>query len=192
MTNEESEKRNIHLSKRRENYQANKLKRRESAKSYYYKDLEENRRKAKERARLEKPERNEYNKAYYRLNKEKINKRRKYYFTNRRKDDLNYKIAHCLRCRIGKAIHSNQKKGSAVKDLGCSIPELKTYLENKFTEGMSWDNWTLEGWHIDHIRPLASFDLTNRDEFLKACHYTNLQPLWAKDNLSKNNKWINN
>jgi hypothetical protein len=48
---------------------------------------------------------------------------------------------------------------------------------------MTWDNWTTDGWHIDHIKPLASsFDLTDRKQFLEACHYTNLQPLWAKDN----------
>jgi len=55
---------------------------------------------------------------------------------------------------------------------------------------MTWDNWTLDGWHIDHIKPLASFDLTDRKQLLEACHYTNLQPLWAKDNLTKNDKII--
>jgi hypothetical protein len=50
---------------------------------------------------------------------------------------------------------------------------------------MSWDNWGTHGWHIDHIIPLSSFDLTDREQFLKACHYTNLQPLWAADNIRK-------
>jgi hypothetical protein len=53
---------------------------------------------------------------------------------------------------------------------------------------MSWDNWTTDGWHIDHIKPLASFDLTDRQQLLLACHYTNLQPLWAIDNLSKGDR----
>lgn len=83
------------------------------------------------------------------------------------------------------AIRSNAKSGSAVRDLGCSIANLKLYLESKFTEGMSWDNYGRSGWHIDHIVPLSHYDLTDREQLLKACHFTNLQPLWAKDNYRK-------
>ena len=90
-----------------------------------------------------------------------------------------------LRARLYIAINGNYKAGSAVRDLGCSIDELKLYLENKFRPDMTWNNWAHDGWHIDHIKPLASFDLTNRDQFLEACHYTNLQPLWAEENFSK-------
>jgi hypothetical protein len=50
---------------------------------------------------------------------------------------------------------------------------------------MSWSNWSLKGWHIDHIKALSKFDLTNREQLLEACHYTNLQPLWAAENMSK-------
>ena len=98
------------------------------------------------------------------------------------------RLAARLRKRLRKAIKNNYKSGSAVGDLGCSIVDLKTYLEKQFELGMSWDNWAVDGWHIDHIKPLASFDLTDRAQFLEACHYTNLQPLWAKDNLSKGAK----
>ena len=67
---------------------------------------------------------------------------------------------------------------------------LENNLESKFQSGMTWDNWALDGWHIDHIKPLASFDLTDRNQLLEACNYTNLQPLWAKDNLSKGAKTV--
>jgi hypothetical protein len=86
------------------------------------------------------------------------------------------------------AIKFGYKSGSAVKDLGCSIEECKKYIESQFKESMTWENWGVYGWHLDHKIPLDSFDLTDREQFLKACHYTNLQPLWAKENLSKGNK----
>jgi hypothetical protein len=76
---------------------------------------------------------------------------------------------------------------SKLKYVGITAHELKQHLEGQFKDGMTWDNWSPSGWHIDHIRPLASFDLTKEDEREKAFHYSNLQPLWAKDNLSKGN-----
>lgn len=147
--------------------------------------------------------RNGYHKNYYKNNKEMINtKRRVYvdknrnkirnrhknYCNHRRKTDIQFKLQATLRSRLHSAVKDNRKKGSAVKDLGCTIEQLKQYLESKFQLGMSWDNWTIDGWHIDHIKPLASFDLTDRNQLLEACHYTNLQPLWAKDNLIKSDK----
>lgn len=99
--------------------------------------------------------------------------------------DETLKLKRNLRSRLNKAIKHNNKSGSAVNDLGCSIDFLKQYLESKFLPSMSWENYGRSGWHIDHIRSLNSFNLNNRQELLKACHYSNLQPLWAKDNLSK-------
>ncbi|RWM27933.1 MAG: hypothetical protein EOR77_30910 [Mesorhizobium sp.] len=103
----------------------------------------------------------------------------------RREQDVYFCIRSNLRRRINRAIQNGHKRGSAVSDLGCSIPEFKTYIESKFLPGMSWDNWAQDTWHLDHVKPLASFDLTDREQFLQACHYTNYQPLWAVDNLKK-------
>ena len=103
----------------------------------------------------------------------------------RKKEDVNFKLILSLRTRLNSAIRGNYKAGSAVSDLGCSIEELKKYLESKFEEGMNWSNWSKTGWQIDHIKALANFDLNNPEELKKAVHYTNLQPLWAEDNLSK-------
>lgn len=140
-------------------------------------------------------------KAYREVNKDKVKEREKAYRTSnknklyeydmyRYKNNIQRKISCRLRSRLRDVLKSNYKAGSAVKDLGCSIDELKNYLESKFQPGMTWDNWTTDGWHIDHIKPLASFDLTDRKQFLEACHYTNLQPLWANDNLIKSDKLI--
>ena len=85
------------------------------------------------------------------------------------------------------AIRRGSKTGSAVKDLGCSIPELKLYLEERFQPGMTWDNYG-SAWHIDHIRPLANYDLSDREVLKQLVHYTNLQPMWAIDNIKKSNK----
>lgn len=105
----------------------------------------------------------------------------------RRRQNLDHRLAHALRNRTRLALKNLQKSGSAVRDLGCTIQELKAHLEERFLSGMTWDNWGRYGWHIDHVVPLVAFDLSDREQFLKACHYTNLQPLWATDNLKKYN-----
>lgn len=97
----------------------------------------------------------------------------------------NRKLAINIRGRLNQAIRGQYKSGSAISALGCSISELKTHLESKFQPGMSWENYGKNGWHIDHIIPLCKFNLANSVEFNKACHYSNLQPLWQIDNLNK-------
>lgn len=104
---------------------------------------------------------------------------------------LNRKLAINLRGRLSQAVRNNYKSGSAVKDLGCSINDLKIRLESMFYphpdtgEMMSWNNYGKFGWHIDHIKPLCKFDLTDEVQLKEACCYINLQPLWRKDNLEK-------
>ena len=109
-------------------------------------------------------------------------------YKERYQSDIAFRISKNLRNRLCLALQRNYKSGSAVSDLGCSIDDLKKYLESKFIDGMSWDNYGRNGWHIDHIKPLINFDLTNKEELIKACHYSNLQPLWARDNISKGAK----
>jgi hypothetical protein len=118
----------------------------------------------------------EYNKIYYENNKEQIIKRKL--------SNPLVRLAVNLRNRLRAAIKNNQKKGSAVKDLGCTIDFLKKYLEKKFYAGMTWNNYGTV-WEIDHIKALWKFDLEDRKQFLKACHYTNLQPLTIPDHDKK-------
>ena len=127
---------------------------------------------------------------YYKKNRRKILDRNESYHQNKLKSNTQYRLAYILRCRLRTALNKKYKAGHAVKDLGCSITELKIYLESKFQAGMSWENHSQTGWHIDHIKPLSHFDLSDRDQFLQACHYTNLQPLWAKDNLTKSDNYF--
>ena len=99
------------------------------------------------------------------------------------------KIAHYLRTRLYAVLKFNQKSKTTEKLIGCSFEFLKYYLQYKFKVGMTWDNHSVHGWHIDHIRPCCSFDLSKASEQRKCFHYTNLQPLWAKENLRKGSKY---
>ena len=129
-------------------------------------------------------------KEYYRNNKEKTIKQTTSYQISRCKIDPKYKLEKNMRCRLYHAL-KNQKadKLYRTKELvSCSLEELKIYIENLFTHGMSWEKVGKEI-HIDHIKPCCSFDLTKEEEQKKCFHFTNLQPLWAEDNLSKGGKW---
>ena len=125
-------------------------------------------------------------KKYYKTHKEQINKWRKEYSRNRRKNNIQYKIRLNLSIRMWQSLKGICKSKPTLKLLGCSIEFLKNYLESKFNEGMTWKNYGQ--WHIDHIKPCFSFNLSNPEEQRKCFHYTNLQPLWAADNLEKSNK----
>jgi hypothetical protein len=108
----------------------------------------------------------------------------------KRKIDVNFKIIETLRARINIAIKNNKKINHSIELLGCTPKELKQYLELQFKDGMSWDNYGLYGWHIDHIIPCSIFDMSDPVEQKQCFHYSNLQPLWAKDNLIKGDKII--
>jgi len=109
---------------------------------------------------------------------------------NRMNSNPSFKIRINMSNRISQAVRNNfTTKSSKTLDLiGCTALELKTYLESKFITGMSWDNYGK--WHVDHIIPCSVFELTDPVEQKQCFHYTNLQPLWAKDNLKKSDNVI--
>jgi len=125
----------------------------------------------------------EYNRAWLKENKEHVRKRSNEYRRYKFKNDINFRIAVTMRSRLRSALKDIRKDKNLNEYLGCSIENLKSYLESKFQPGMSWENYG--EWHIDHIRPLSSFDLADEKQLHIVCHYTNLQPLWAEDNLRK-------
>lgn len=130
--------------------------------------------------------RRETQRLYFQNNKRSIaNQRKIKYQTN-----LLYRLQHNLRSRLTQAVKNHQKSGSALGDLGCTVEEFKLYIEKQFQVGMTWENWGLRGWHIDHKIPVSKFDLSNPIELKVAVHFTNLQPLWAKDNLRKGDSII--
>lgn len=123
-------------------------------------------------------------KKYSRTHRATINKtRRERYAT-----DMHYKLKCIIRARLISTIKQDQKKGSILNLLGCTIPELKVHIEKQFRPGMTWKNWSYKGWHIDHKKPLASFNLKNQKQLSIACHFTNLQPLWSIENHIKGNR----
>lgn len=132
--------------------------------------------------------------AYKKLSKEQKRLRQKE--TNERnklryQTDIQYRIRRNLKGTLANAIKYQRarKKCQTIESIGCGADFLKAYLEARFQPGMTWDNYGT-AWHIDHVKPLASFDLSKKSEQLKANHYTNLQPMWAKENLSKGKKTL--
>lgn len=107
----------------------------------------------------------------------------------RRANDPQFHIMCRLRIRIHHALEerSVRKSTRTAELLGCSEVEFKFHIESTFQPGMTWNNRS--EWHIDHIRPCASFDLTDPEQQKQCFNYKNLQALWAKDNQRKGAKW---
>tara|TARA_R110002020_G_scaffold1459_6_gene6591 strand:+ start:951 stop:1400 length:450 start_codon:yes stop_codon:yes gene_type:complete len=100
--------------------------------------------------------------------------------TAQRKNDPLFKLAHNTSSRIWQALKTNKSKAT-IEYIGCDITYLKEHLQEQFTQDMTWDNYG--EWHVDHIIPIATANTLEELESL--LHYTNLQPLWGTDNLSK-------
>jgi hypothetical protein len=127
-------------------------------------------------------------KEYFLKNREKIKEYQRQHKAERRKNDVLFRLSCNLSSRVRQFISKRKmrKTNTTFEIVGCTPQELKTYLEQKFTEGMSWEN---QGkWHIDHKIPLAS--AKSEEELYKLCHFTNLQPMWASENIKKGSKII--
>jgi hypothetical protein len=130
----------------------------------------------------------DYQKRYYQENKDKVKARCCDYILNRLKTDNIFRMTSNLRSRVRRAIIGFKKTGTTMDLIGCTAEQARAHIEAQFTDGMSWENYGYYGWHIDHIIPCASFDLSDPEQQRQCFHYTNLQPLWAEDNFSKSDK----
>jgi hypothetical protein len=131
---------------------------------------------------------------YKATHREQISARHSTYNKTKRKAYLEANPHIRLMRSYGKSLARRLKGKNAEKStntvvfLGCSIQWLKIWLEKQFQEGMNWENYG-SGWHVDHIRPCASFDLTDPEQQRQCFHWLNLQPLWARENRAKSDKW---
>jgi hypothetical protein len=140
--------------------------------------------KARESARRYKN--NNRDKIQARERSEEKMRAKKAYREHKMMTDPNWRIRYILRNRFQSLIKKEFKKSSCLDILGCSVKEFKQYIEIKFEPGMMWSNHGK--WHIDHIVPCSKFDLTNYENQKICFHYSNMQPMWAKDNLAKGNR----
>ena len=131
---------------------------------------------------------NKYQKDRYEKNKKEINKKKYLFKKERLKQDVVFKLTQILRRRILLALKGNNKSKSTINLLGADVKKVWEHLESTFKPGMTKENHGK--WHIDHIRPCSSFDLSKPEEQAKCFHYTNLQALWAHENLSKGSKFV--
>ncbi len=121
--------------------------------------------------------------------KRQLNTTANSYMKERRKRDPAFRILCCLRSRVKSAVKAQgtRKHAKTLNLLGCDTGHLKRHLESLWLPGMCWENYG--EWHIDHIRPCASFDLLDPAQQRACFHWSNLQPLWAMDNFRKNDQW---
>jgi hypothetical protein len=158
-------------------YQDNKLKEKKRGAKYY---ASHKKKRAKQR------------RIWNRDNKHKLTA----YYRDKFKNDLQFRLKKTLRARLYAAVKHKLKSGSAVKDLGCSIEDFILYLESKFhpnpltQELMTWNNYGQ--WQLDHVIELNNFDLSKREDIIKAVHYTNIQPLWTEEHVIKTAEYLKN
>lgn len=151
----------------------------EYSRRYYHSHREECLAKMKARSVIKSKEIAEYQRDYRKKNKEKLNER----WRDRRRILPHVRLKNNLRSRLSAAV-GKRKAGRTFDLCGCPACWLEVHLESQFRSGMTWENYG-PVWHIDHIRPCASFDLTDPDQQRACFHWTNLQPLFAAENMSK-------
>jgi len=144
----------------------------------------------KRKKELHDKDRDKYREYCNQYRKSHLEKSREYARKAARKKALSPsgRMERSLRARLWQSLKGKYHSIDIENLLGCSLEFAIHYIESLFLPGMSWNNWGLHGWHVDHIIPCASFDLSDINQRKECFRYTNLRPLWAKDNLTKGSK----
>ncbi len=170
--------------------ESNKDKLKELDRKNYYKNHEKKLKKNKEYYEKNKDEIKKVSKRYREKNKDQIKIKKNEYYRDKFKNDHEFRMKKILKNRIIEAIRRSKgkKTGKTTEMLGCTIKKFKEHIESQFKDGMTWGNYGITGWHIDHIVPCAAFDLTDPYQQKLCFNYTNLQPLMALENILKRDK----
>jgi len=163
-------------------YQAQNKERIKQYRKQYYK---QNKEKIKQYIKQYAEHSKEIKKKYYEENKTAINKQKLNYSRQKIKEDIDFKLLVCLRSRLTMALKHNYKTSCTKELLDCTISEFRKLLEEQFDEGMSWDNYGRNGWHLDHILPCARFDFGKAAHQRVCFNYRNTQPMWGSENILK-------
>ena len=169
-------------------YEAHKEEAKARTRAYYTSNTEKQKAYSKAYSKTHAKEIKANSKAYYEAHKETIMAYNNAYATNRRRVDELYRVKGKLRSAVLKSFTriKKNKPTNTQALMGCTFEEAKSHIESLWQEGMSWDNHSVHGWHIDHIRPISDF---TEDELHLINHISNLQPLWAGDNISKSDRY---
>ena len=169
-------------------YEQNKERIRRQYREYYRNNVDKVRKKNDKWLVENKDKRKEYQKNYYKENKSKYRKRAREWQSENRKTEKG-RILNTMRVRLNRVTKGLEGIESTKSLIGCTFEEFKEHIESQFQPGMSWENYGLFGWHIDHIKPVSLFNMEDSEERKECFHYSNLQPLWAEQNLKKSNKY---
>ena len=182
----------------KEYYLKNKEHKKEFSKEYHLKNREKRLKQMKEHHLKNKEQRNKSMREHYLKTKEHYQEQQKKYHSKpttkelirnrvnkKYKTDINFRISKICRSRVYDALKGITKSASTMKLMGCTPDELRKHIESLFQPGMTWENQGAGGWDIDHVKACANFDLINPEQQRACFNWSNLQPLWASDNMSK-------
>jgi len=158
-----------------------------SRRRHYIANLEKMRSGRRKYAASNKDKKSQYDVSYRAQNKSKIAAYKKQWERNLMSDPV-FRIKRNLRRRISHVLNGRLKTADTFSLVGCTPSEFRDHIQSQWTEGMSWDNYGYRGWHVDHVIPCCSFDLSTEDGQRRCFHFSNQRPLWALDNLRKGRK----